>query len=78
MSFVYFVEVKTGAFVRLFSDLDCCLDKLGLLSYGICDTTLEEVFLKVADATGMWMQSFHSFNSSCQLVEIYLNGCFYR
>ena len=53
MNNVYFVEVKTGAFVRLFSDLDSCLDKLGLLSYGICDTTLEEVFLKVADATGM-------------------------
>ena len=52
-----FVEVKTGAFVRLFSDLDSCLDKLGLLSYGICDTTLEEVFLKVADATGMLVLS---------------------
>lgn len=49
---MFIVEVKTGGFVRLFTDLDGSLEKLGLLSYGICDTTLEEVFLKIADATG--------------------------
>lgn len=47
-----FTEVKTGSFVRLFNDLDEQLSSLGFSSYGICDTTLEEIFLKVAEETG--------------------------
>ena len=39
--------------MNLFNDLDSNMEKLELTSYGICDTTLEEVFLKIADDTGM-------------------------
>ncbi len=46
-------EIRTGNFTKLFNDLDTDLSKLGISSYGIADTTLEEVFLKVADATGV-------------------------
>ncbi|XP_064626259.1 phospholipid-transporting ATPase ABCA1-like isoform X3 [Lineus longissimus] len=41
--------VKSGEFARLFSNLDQDLDELGISSYGISDTSLEEVFLKVAE-----------------------------
>uniref|UniRef100_A0A3Q2NZZ1 ABC transporter domain-containing protein n=1 Tax=Fundulus heteroclitus TaxID=8078 RepID=A0A3Q2NZZ1_FUNHE len=36
---------KDGAFVELFKDLDLKLHKLGISSYGVSDTTLEEVRL---------------------------------
>lgn len=36
------------SFETLFQDLDANLKALGLSSYGVSDTTLEEVFLKVA------------------------------
>ncbi|XP_019733077.1 ATP-binding cassette sub-family A member 1 isoform X2 [Hippocampus comes] len=42
-----------GTFARLFQDLDLALADLGLTSYGISDTTLEEIFLKVAEDTGV-------------------------
>lgn len=35
--------VKSGEFARLFSNLDQDLDELGISSYGISDTSLEEV-----------------------------------
>lgn len=34
---------KDGAFVELFKDLDKKLSDLGISSYGVSDTTLEEV-----------------------------------
>lgn len=34
---------KNGAFVELFKDLDLKLHELGISSYGVSDTTLEEV-----------------------------------
>lgn len=34
---------KDGAFVELFKDLDTKLSDLGISSYGVSDTTLEEV-----------------------------------
>jgi len=34
---------KDGAFVELFKDLDLKLPDLGISSYGVSDTTLEEV-----------------------------------
>lgn len=34
---------KDGAFVELFKDLDIKLPDLGISSYGVSDTTLEEV-----------------------------------
>ena len=40
---------KDGSFQRLFVELDSKLDELSINSYGISDSTLEEVFLKVAD-----------------------------
>ncbi|CAK4124276.1 unnamed protein product, partial [Aphanomyces euteiches] len=36
-------------FAKMFAELDDKLDELGVLSYGISVTTLEEVFIKVAE-----------------------------
>ncbi|KAG9486662.1 hypothetical protein GDO78_006835 [Eleutherodactylus coqui] len=44
---------KEGAFVELFHEIDDRLFDLGISSYGISDTTLEEIFLKVANDTGV-------------------------
>ncbi|XP_070693444.1 phospholipid-transporting ATPase ABCA1b [Pempheris klunzingeri] len=44
---------KDGAFVELFKDLDLRLPDLGISSYGVSDTTLEEIFLKVAEDNGV-------------------------
>ncbi|KAM9717085.1 phospholipid-transporting ATPase ABCA1 isoform 2-T3 [Menidia menidia] len=44
---------RDGTFATLFQKLDLAMDDLGLTSYGISDTTLEEIFLKVAEDTGV-------------------------
>ncbi|XP_055783098.1 phospholipid-transporting ATPase ABCA1-like [Salvelinus fontinalis] len=44
---------KDGAFVELFKDMDNHLPDLGISSYGVSDTTLEEIFLKVAEDNGV-------------------------
>ncbi|XP_015249332.1 PREDICTED: ATP-binding cassette sub-family A member 1-like isoform X2 [Cyprinodon variegatus] len=44
---------RDGTFATLFHKLDLSMGKLGLTSYGISDTTLEEIFLKVAEDTGV-------------------------
>ncbi|NXC10284.1 ABCA1 protein, partial [Orthonyx spaldingii] len=44
---------RDGAFGELFRELDARLGELGVSSYGISDTTLEEIFLKVAEETGL-------------------------
>ncbi|XP_032411113.1 phospholipid-transporting ATPase ABCA1b isoform X1 [Xiphophorus hellerii] len=44
---------KDGAFVALFRELDLKLQELGISSYGVSDTTLEEIFLKVAEDNGV-------------------------
>ncbi|XP_078733168.1 phospholipid-transporting ATPase ABCA1-like [Lampetra fluviatilis] len=44
---------KDGAFALLFKELDEKLAELGVSSYGVSDTTLEEIFLKVAEETGV-------------------------
>ncbi|XP_037337766.2 ATP-binding cassette sub-family A member 2 [Pungitius pungitius] len=41
--------VKKGCFERLFKALEQSLDSLALTSFGVMDTTLEEVFLKVSE-----------------------------
>uniref|UniRef100_A0A3Q0S7A0 ATP-binding cassette sub-family A member 2 n=1 Tax=Amphilophus citrinellus TaxID=61819 RepID=A0A3Q0S7A0_AMPCI len=41
--------VKKGCFERLFQALEQSLDTLALTSFGVMDTTLEEVFLKVSE-----------------------------
>ncbi|XP_077103623.1 phospholipid-transporting ATPase ABCA1b isoform X2 [Siphateles boraxobius] len=46
-------SAKDGAFVELFHDLDERLADLGISSYGVSDTTLEEIFLKVAEDSGV-------------------------
>ncbi|KAF4105040.1 phospholipid-transporting ATPase ABCA1b [Onychostoma macrolepis] len=46
-------SAKDGAFVELFHDLDDRLAELGISSYGVSDTTLEEIFLKVAEDSGV-------------------------
>ncbi|XP_033117050.1 phospholipid-transporting ATPase ABCA1-like isoform X2 [Anneissia japonica] len=47
------LAAKGGAFEALFKDLENNLDLLHINSYGISDTTLEEVFLSVAEETGV-------------------------
>jgi len=42
-----FDEAKKGGYERLFSALDSSLSELHIASYGIADTNLEEVFLKI-------------------------------
>ncbi|XP_023276845.1 ATP-binding cassette sub-family A member 1-like isoform X1 [Seriola lalandi dorsalis] len=44
---------RDGTFELLFQELDLAMADLGLTSYGISDTTLEEIFLKVAEDTGV-------------------------
>ncbi|GMF35983.1 unnamed protein product [Phytophthora fragariaefolia] len=41
---------SSSKFASMFADMDDNLQKLGLLSYGVSVTTLEEVFIKVAEA----------------------------
>ncbi|XP_048415909.1 phospholipid-transporting ATPase ABCA1-like [Stegostoma tigrinum] len=54
MTFILpYVGAKDGAFVELFQELDSHLCELGISSYGISDTSLEEIFLKVAENTGV-------------------------
>ncbi|KYO42635.1 ATP-binding cassette sub-family A member 1 isoform A [Alligator mississippiensis] len=43
---------KDGSFGELFRELDTRLGELGVSGYGVSDTTLEEIFLKVAEDTG--------------------------
>ena len=50
-----FEEVRKGAFEKLFTALDASLESLNISSYGVMDTSLEEVFLKVAEKTGVNM-----------------------
>ncbi|KAK1175667.1 phospholipid-transporting ATPase ABCA1-like [Acipenser oxyrinchus oxyrinchus] len=46
-------SAKDGAFVELFHEIDDRLSDLGISSYGVSDTTLEEIFLKVAEDSGV-------------------------
>ncbi|RAW22420.1 ABC transporter A family member 5 [Phytophthora cactorum] len=40
---------SSSKFATMFAEMDCQLQTLGLLSYGVSVTTLEEVFIKVAE-----------------------------
>ncbi|XP_057706240.1 phospholipid-transporting ATPase ABCA1-like isoform X2 [Corythoichthys intestinalis] len=44
---------KDGAFVELFREMDEKLSELNVSSYGVSDTSLEEIFLKVAEDNGV-------------------------
>ncbi|XP_062404777.1 phospholipid-transporting ATPase ABCA1-like [Sardina pilchardus] len=48
-----YASAKDGAFVDLFHEMDDRLAELGISSYGVSDTTLEEIFLKVAEDSGV-------------------------
>lgn len=56
-------SAKDGAFVELFHELDDRLPDLGISSYGISDTTLEEV------------RSSHEIKSSSHLVFLLFVVC---
>ena len=46
---MYYISLSPGGFEKLFEGLDTSLSQLGVSSYGVADTTLEEVFLKVTE-----------------------------
>ena len=46
-----FDEARKGGFEKLFVALDAALGDLNVASYGVADTSLEEVFLKISDNT---------------------------
>ena len=48
-----FDEVKKGNFQSLFSALDGRMSDLDISSYGVMDTNLEEVFLKVTEQSNL-------------------------
>ena len=45
-----FEAARKGCFHKLFDDLPRNMDSLNVAGYGLADTTLEEVFLKVDTA----------------------------
>ncbi|XP_048851974.1 phospholipid-transporting ATPase ABCA1-like [Brienomyrus brachyistius] len=49
-------SAKDGSFGELFHEIDNCMSDLGFSSYGISDTTLEEIFLRVAKENGADME----------------------
>ncbi|XP_063172407.1 LOW QUALITY PROTEIN: ATP-binding cassette sub-family A member 2 [Candoia aspera] len=58
--------VKKGCFERLFQHLEHSLDELELTSFGLMDTTLEEVFLKVSEEDQSLENSDADMNESKQ------------
>ena len=46
-----FEEAKKGAFEKLFGALDASLDDLKISSYGVKDSSLEEIFLKITEGS---------------------------
>ncbi|XP_047236677.1 ATP-binding cassette sub-family A member 2 isoform X2 [Girardinichthys multiradiatus] len=57
-------SVKKGCFERLFQALEQSLASLALTSFGVMDTTLEEVFLKVSEEDQSLENSDADMNSS--------------
>ena len=52
-----FDEAKKGGFEKLFTALDGSLGELNVASYGVADTSLEEVFLKISETTSPQLDS---------------------
>ncbi|XP_016419525.1 ATP-binding cassette sub-family A member 1 [Sinocyclocheilus rhinocerous] len=52
-----YTGATNGSFASLFKELDLEKSTLGITSYGISDTSLEEIFLKVAEDTGVDVES---------------------
>uniref|UniRef100_A0A3B4XA03 ATP-binding cassette sub-family A member 2 n=1 Tax=Seriola lalandi dorsalis TaxID=1841481 RepID=A0A3B4XA03_SERLL len=66
--------VKKGCFERLFQALEQSLDSLALTSFGVMDTTLEEVFLKVSDEDQSLENSDAGETSPSEKLEVELNN----
>ncbi|CAN0136022.1 unnamed protein product [Lampetra fluviatilis] len=64
---------KDGAFALLFKELDEKLAELGVSSYGVSDTTLEEIFLKVAEETGVDTEIIGKALHGCYKLYYYYN-----
>ncbi|XP_020626914.1 ATP-binding cassette sub-family A member 2-like isoform X2 [Orbicella faveolata] len=60
-------SVKRGGFEIFFSDLEAKQDELGIDSFGLTDTSLEEVFLKVTDVTSRDESELNSSKSEDSL-----------
>ncbi|XP_060089129.1 phospholipid-transporting ATPase ABCA1-like [Heteronotia binoei] len=58
---------KGGAFGNLFKELDSRLGELGISGYGISDTSLEEIFLKVAKNTDVDAEGNAQVDESSEL-----------
>lgn len=46
-----FEEAKKGAFEKLFIALDASMGELRISSYGVRDSSLEEIFLRITDGS---------------------------
>ena len=66
-----FDGIKGGHFPRLFAKLEEKKDALYLSSYGLMDTSLEEVFLKVAEQSGANKEGLLSWKFICTRSMIY-------
>uniref|UniRef100_A0A3B4U468 ATP-binding cassette sub-family A member 2 n=1 Tax=Seriola dumerili TaxID=41447 RepID=A0A3B4U468_SERDU len=66
--------VKKGCFERLFQALEQSLDSLALTSFGVMDTTLEEVFLKVSDEDQSLENSDTAPSVESEKLEVELNN----
>uniref|UniRef100_A0A3Q1BNZ4 P-type phospholipid transporter n=1 Tax=Amphiprion ocellaris TaxID=80972 RepID=A0A3Q1BNZ4_AMPOC len=60
---------RDGTFAHLFQDLDRAMNNLGLTSYGISDTTLEEIFLKVAEDSGVDAEISCKIQHICKITK---------
>ncbi|XP_071498338.1 ATP-binding cassette sub-family A member 2-like [Diadema antillarum] len=70
-----FDGVACGYFPKLFTAVEQKKEKLHILSYGLSDTTLEEVFLKVAENTGANKQDVPSRASSSSGLGSFGESC---
>uniref|UniRef100_T1J7T4 ATP-binding cassette sub-family A member 2 n=1 Tax=Strigamia maritima TaxID=126957 RepID=T1J7T4_STRMM len=62
-------ELKKGSFEKLFTDLELSLNALHISSYGIKNTTLEEVFLKVAEGHNLCETEMGDLNVKNEEIE---------
>jgi len=64
-----FEEAKKGAFEKLFAALDASLEDLKISSYGVKDSSLEEIFLKITEGS-------LKNDSSGEIIYCYFKVCF--
>uniref|UniRef100_A0A8C2KS41 P-type phospholipid transporter n=1 Tax=Cyprinus carpio TaxID=7962 RepID=A0A8C2KS41_CYPCA len=79
-----YTGAANGSFASLFKELDLEKSALAVTSYGISDTSLEEIFLKVAEDTGVDMESHGNliyininFISHFNIQYHHLQSCFF-